>query len=205
MSVRKLVVGPLGVLLVGLLLVSLGCEIWKEYDYYADTEKGGPSTAQSTDLPTIMKQMRTANLYLVDALVYMDQTRIMQYSVTMYNLANGVKLTQPAVALSGPDELAVYKKNADDLAEIIVTVGAAARDKRFDYADANYAHAFLQCNRCHLRFRAQLGAELPTLPEAPMTPGAVAPPETPMVPPAPAVPPVPAPMVPPAPAPVPGQ
>ena len=143
----------LGVAVLALVVVAIGCEAVDEYNYYAGVKESGLSTGQVTDVPGIMQQMRTANLKLVDSLIYMNGEGIMANSVQMYELARALKQTQPAVALQAPDDVAKYKKLADDLAEIIVQVGSSARDNRSDMADWYYAQAFPLCNRCHVQFR----------------------------------------------------
>ncbi len=167
MSVRNGLFCTVSVALVVGLAVSIGCEAMKEYDYYADVKESGLSTAQPTNMPNIMQQMRGANIKLVDSLIYMHPQNVMSSSVQMFDLAKAVRQSQPAVALQGPGDVDTFRKLADDLAESIVQVGAAANAGRMELADLQYAQAFPICNRCHSQFR-QITAPKPlTIPEIP--------------------------------------
>ncbi len=165
MSVRNGLFCTVSVALVVGLVVSIGCEAIKERDYYADVKESGLSTAQITDLPNIMQQMRTANLKLVDSLIYMHAQNVMSNSVQMFELAKAVRQSQPAVALQAPDDVGKFKKLADDLSETIVQVGAAANAGRMELADWHYAQAFPICNRCHSQFRQTTAPKPLTIPE----------------------------------------
>ena len=165
MSVRNGLFCMASVVLVVGFAFSIGCEAMKEYDYYADTKESGLSTGQTTDLPNIMQQMRTANLKLVDSLIYMHAQNIMSNSVQMFELAKALKQSQPAVALQAPDDADKFRKLADDLSEIIVQVGAAANAGRMELADWHYTQAFPICNRCHSQFRQTAAPKLLTIPE----------------------------------------
>ncbi len=192
MSVRNGLWCTLGMAVLALVAVTLGCKAMHEYDYYDNVQKSGLSTGQPTDAPRIMQQMRTANLKLVDSLIYMNGEGIMANSVQMYELARALKKTQPAVAMQAPDDVAKFKKLADDLAEIIVQVGSSARDNRMDLADWYYAQAFPLCNRCHVQFRNVTTPQPLTIPEiekpaptAPATEGTAPTPKGAAAPPAP--------------------
>lgn len=165
MSVRNGLFCMVSVVLVVGLAVSIGCEAMKEYDYYADVKESGLSTGQATDIPNIMQQMRTANLKLVDSLIYMHAQNVMSNSVQMFELSKALKQSQPAVALQAPDDAGKFKKLADDLSEIIVQVGAAANAGRMELADWHYAQAFPICNRCHSQFRQTAAPKSLTIPE----------------------------------------
>jgi hypothetical protein len=186
MSVRNGLYWAMGLALLVVLTGATGCETAKEYNYYSEVKGAGPSTGQVTDVPQIMQQMREANLRLVDSLTQMNAQGSMSSSVQMYELSRALVKTQPAVALKSPDDVGKYRKLADDLAEIIVQVGSAARDNRTDLADWNYAQAFPLCNRCHMQFRVTKtpksdipAIEQPTTPESTPAPaGEVVPPLT---------------------------
>ena len=165
MRVHKALSYAVSVALVGLLAVAVGCEVVREYDYYDGVKESGLTTGEKTDLPDIMAQMRTANLHLVDSLIYMHSENVMRNSVQIYELARAMKQSQPAVALQSPNDVAEFKKLADDLSEIIVQVGAAARDNRMELADWHYTQAFPTCNRCHVKFRGVTAPKPVTIPE----------------------------------------
>jgi len=165
MSVRNGLRCTLGVAVLMLVVVAIGCEAVDDYNYYADVNESGLSTGQTTDVPALMQQMRTANLKLVDSLTYMNSDGIMTNSIQMYELARALKQAQPAVAIQGPDDVGKFKKLADDLGEIIVQVGSSARDNRIDMADWYYAQAFPLCNRCHVSFRNVATPQPLTIPE----------------------------------------
>ena len=162
MSVRNGLYCVLGLALGVLVSGSTGCG---EYNYFSEVQGSGSSTGGKTDVAQMMQQMRVANLKLVDSLTYMNADGAQTYSVQMYELAKALEKTQPAVALQSPDDVAKYRKIADDLAEIIVQVGAAARDKRMDVADWNYTQAFPLCNRCHAQFRVAMTQKPLSIPE----------------------------------------
>jgi len=196
MNIRNGLWFALSLGLVVWLTGASGCGVAEEYNYFSEVTGGGPSTGESTDVPKIMREMRTANLYLVDSLTTMNKDGAQRYSVQMYEMSKALGRTQPAVALQSPDDVAKYKKIADDLAEIIVQVGVASRDDHQEQADLIYAQAFPLCNRCHLQFRAALKAkpiEIPDIEKVNPTPSTG---ETPSTTPLPATPETPAPATP---------
>ena len=146
MSVRTGLFCTLMVTLAGLLVLGIGCGAMKDWDYFADVKGSGLSTGQTTDVPSIMQQMRQANLKLVDSLIYQHAQNARGNAMRMYELALALQQAQPAVAIQSSDDAAKFKKLADDLAQIIVEVGAAAQDNRMDVADWHYAQAFPSCN-----------------------------------------------------------
>ena len=165
MSVRNGLFCVLGLAAGAFLVCSAGCESVRDTNYFSEVKGGGGSTAEITKVPEIMQQMRVANLKLVDSLMYMNAQGIMSNSVQMYELAKALEQTQPAVALQSPDDLAKYRKLANDLADVIVEVGRAANANRLDIADATYAQAFPMCNRCHAQFRVTMPAKPLAIPE----------------------------------------
>ena len=170
MRVRNGLYGVLGLALVVCLSASAGCETAKEYNYYSEVKGAGASTAEQTPVPEIMKQMRLANLRLVDSLTYMNLQAVQANAVQMYELAKVLTKTQPAVALQSPEDVGKYRKLADDLAETMLQVGAAARDNRPEVADWTYSQAFPLCNQCHMQFRAATPTKMSPLPPVIETP-----------------------------------
>ena len=165
MSVRNALFLVLGLAAGALLVCPAGCESVRDTNYFSEVKGGGGSTAEKTNVPEIMQQMRVANLQLVNNLMYMNAQGIMSNSVQMYELAKALEQTQPAVALQSPDDMSKYRKLADDLANVIVEVGRAANANRLEIADTTYAQAFPMCNNCHRQFRVTLPAKPLAIPE----------------------------------------
>ena len=115
MNCRNVLWCTVSLTVLALVVVSIGCGAVDEYNYYADVKETGLSTGQVTNVPEIMQQMRSANLKLVDSLIYMHGQNIMNNSVQMYELARALKQAQPAVAMQSPDDVGKFKKLADDL------------------------------------------------------------------------------------------
>ena len=161
---------------------------------------------KTNELSDLMKQMRTANLNLVDRLTAGSPEQVMRASVDVSVLARQVSGFEPAVATGGEEEVAAFKRLAHQVQDMAVEVAKAAdAGDRVDpdgyyVKDKFYVRLLLTCNQCHRLFRGVAPpAEPMPIPEleTPTKPAEKPPEEAPA--PAPAPEPAPLPTPPPAP------
>jgi hypothetical protein len=113
------------------------------------------SIGEKTDIPEIMKALRTANLNLVDRLTAGTPEQVMRAAAQVGVVSRDVGNYQPAIGSGAAEEAAVFKRLSQDVKDYAVEVGKAAANGQLPAADQYYARLFLTCNECHRLFRGQ--------------------------------------------------
>ena len=116
-------------------------------------QDAGYSVGQKTDISEIMKQMRTAHLNLADSLLYGSPQAIISAAVQINIYGDELTRLQPAIALEGMDDAALWKRQAYEVKDMAVEVAKGIDSGKPDAADYYYTRMFQACNRCHRMFR----------------------------------------------------
>ncbi len=156
----------------------------QSYAIQSGAETVNSNIADKTDIPELMKQMRTANLNLVDRLTAGSSEQVVRAAAQVSIVARDVSKYQPAVAKGDVSEVAAFKRFSEDVKDFAVEVAKAADAGRADQADQFYVRMFLTCNQCHRVFRGvtkpSAPIDIPELetpkPSAPKPPEAGTPP-----------------------------
>lgn len=147
------------VILMGtaLLLGFWGCGYGPLEQSYA-IESGAESvnstlgTAEG-EVADLMKQMRTANLNLVDRLTAGTPDQVIRAAVQVSILSRQVGKYQPAIATEGIEEAAAFKRLSHQIQDMAVEVAKACDAGQLAAADQYYVSLFMTCNQCHRLFR----------------------------------------------------
>ena len=144
--------------------------------------------AEKTDEPELidlMKELRTANLNLVDRLTAGSPDQVVRAAVQVSLIARQVSTFEPAIATEGREEAAAFKRLAHQVQDMAVEAAKAVDTGNLSQADQYYVRLHLTCNQCHRLFRGAAAAtepmpipelETPTPPEVPPESGTDAPP-----------------------------
>jgi hypothetical protein len=125
----------------------------QSYAIQSGAETVNSNIAEKTDIPELMKQMRTANLNLADRLTAGSGEQVVRAAAQLSVIAREVGKYQPAIAKGDATEAATFKRLSEDVKDYSVEVAKAADAGKGDQADQYYVRMFLTCNQCHRLFR----------------------------------------------------
>lgn len=125
----------------------------QSYAVQSGAESINSTIGQKTEIPELMKQLRTANLNLVDRMTAGSPDQIVRAAAQVSIFARDVGKYQPAIAKNVADEAATFKRLSEDVKDFAVEVAKAADGGRLEQADQFYVRMFLTCNQCHRLFR----------------------------------------------------
>ena len=127
--------------------------IEQSYSVQSGAESLNYEIGQKTELPNLMKQMRTAHLNLVDRLTSGASEDAVRAAVQVSMVARDVGKYQPAIAKEGREEAATFKRLASDVQDMSVEIAKAIDSGQAAQADQYYARLYLSCNQCHRLYR----------------------------------------------------
>jgi cytochrome c556 len=151
-GVLAVVVLATAAVLVGFWGCGMG-PLEQSYAVQSGAESVNSAIGEKTEVPELMKQMRTAHLDLVDRLTAGSPDQIMDAAARVSLIAGNVGKYQPAVGKGAAEEAALFKRFSEDIKDYAVEVAKAAASGRFKEADAYYTRLFTTCNTCHRAFR----------------------------------------------------
>ncbi len=156
MKMNAAVLTVVAISAVAVLVGFWGCgtgPLEQSYAIQSGAETVNPSIGEKTEIPELMKQMRTAHLNLVDRLTAGSPEQTVRAAAQVSIIARDVGKYQPAIGKASADEAAAFKRYSEDVKDFAVEVAKAADGGRLDQADNFYVRLYLTCNQCHRLFR----------------------------------------------------
>jgi hypothetical protein len=140
----------------GALLVTLwGCgygPISQSYAIQSGAQPVSVAIGEETEVPALMKKLRTETLNLDDKLLSGDKNQITSAAIRVSQFAEQVSKFQPAIKRA-PEDAQIFKRLAMEVNDYAIEVAKAADAGQLAYANDIFLQMRQRCSQCHQYFR----------------------------------------------------